>query len=66
MKGKSMKGLLSKERYGKGRIFHSTFGHDVIALSSVDAVVTFQRGVEWPRRERLRRRRQRLSLPPTR
>ena len=33
--------------YGKGRIFHSTFGHDVLALSSVDAVVTFQRGVEW-------------------
>lgn len=33
--------------YGKGRIFHSTFGHDVAALSSVDAVVTFQRGVEW-------------------
>jgi type 1 glutamine amidotransferase len=33
--------------YGKGRIFHSTFGHDVFALSSVDGVVTFQRGVEW-------------------
>ena len=33
--------------YGKGRVFHSTFGHDVFALSSVDGVVTFQRGVEW-------------------
>lgn len=33
--------------YGKGRVFHSTFGHDAFALSSVDAVVTFQRGVEW-------------------
>ncbi len=33
--------------YGKGRIFHSIFGHDVYALSSVDAVVTFQRGTEW-------------------
>jgi type 1 glutamine amidotransferase len=33
--------------YGKGRIFHSIFGHDVYALSSVDAVVTFQRGAEW-------------------
>lgn len=32
---------------GKGRIFHTTFGHDVFALSSVDAVVTFKRGVEW-------------------
>lgn len=33
--------------YGKGRIFHTTLGHDVYALSSVDAVVTFQRGTEW-------------------
>jgi hypothetical protein len=33
--------------FGKGRIFHSIFGHDVYALSSVDAVVTFQRGTEW-------------------
>ena len=34
-------------QYGKGRVFHTTFGHDVVALSSVDGVVTFQRGVEW-------------------
>jgi type 1 glutamine amidotransferase len=33
--------------YGKGRVFSSTVGHDVMALSSVDAVVTFQRGTEW-------------------
>lgn len=33
--------------YGKGRIFHSIFGHDVYGLASVDAVVTFQRGTEW-------------------
>jgi mono/diheme cytochrome c family protein len=33
--------------YGKGRVFHTTLGHDVSALSSVDFVVTFQRGVEW-------------------
>ncbi|CAN5573236.1 hypothetical protein BH10ACI4_BH10ACI4_20590 [soil metagenome] len=33
--------------YGKGRIFHTTFGHDGDALSSVDGIVTFQRGVEW-------------------
>jgi hypothetical protein len=32
---------------GKGRIFHTTLGHEVNALSSVDFVVTFQRGVEW-------------------
>src|SRR5438445_1930589 len=33
--------------YGKGRVFHTTLGHDVSALSSVDFVVTFQRGTEW-------------------
>jgi len=34
-------------RYGRGRVFHTTFGHDVLAQSSVDGIVTFQRGVEW-------------------
>jgi len=38
---------LMVSQFGKGRVFHTTFGHDVIALSSVDGVVTFQRGVEW-------------------
>jgi mono/diheme cytochrome c family protein len=33
--------------YGKGRVFHTTLGHDVSALSSVDFVATFQRGSEW-------------------
>ena len=33
--------------YGKGRVFHTTMGHDVSALSSVDFVATFQRGTEW-------------------
>ena len=33
--------------YGKGRVFHTTWGHDLAALSSVDFVVTFQRGAEW-------------------
>ena len=33
--------------YGKGRVFHSTMGHDVSALSSIDFVATFQRGTEW-------------------
>jgi type 1 glutamine amidotransferase len=33
--------------YGKGRVFHTTWGHDLAALSSVDFVVTFQRGTEW-------------------
>jgi type 1 glutamine amidotransferase len=33
--------------FGEGRIFHTTFGHDVRAMSSVDTAVTLQRGVEW-------------------
>ena len=33
--------------YGKGRIFHTTFGHDLRALSSADFAVTLQRGAEW-------------------
>jgi type 1 glutamine amidotransferase len=33
--------------YGRGRVFHTTMGHDITALSSVDFVVTFQRGTEW-------------------
>jgi mono/diheme cytochrome c family protein len=33
--------------YGRGRVFHTTLGHDVTALSSVDFVATFQRGTEW-------------------
>lgn len=32
---------------GKGRVFHTTWGHDIAALSSVDFVVTLQRGTEW-------------------
>jgi type 1 glutamine amidotransferase len=39
--------LLIVLKYGVGRIFHSAIGHDVIALSSVDGVITHQHGVEW-------------------
>jgi type 1 glutamine amidotransferase len=39
--------MLMTLTYGRGRVFHTTLGHDVNALSSVDFVVTFQRGVEW-------------------
>jgi uncharacterized protein len=34
-------------RYGNGRIFHTTLGHDVFALSCVGFATTFQRGTEW-------------------
>jgi type 1 glutamine amidotransferase len=33
--------------YGKGRVFHTTLGHDVKAMQSVGFIVTLQRGVEW-------------------
>jgi mono/diheme cytochrome c family protein len=33
--------------YGRGRVFHTTLGHDVAAMSSVGFIVTFQRGTEW-------------------
>ena len=33
--------------YGKGRVFHTTLGHDINALSSVGFIVTLQRGTEW-------------------
>jgi len=39
--------MLMVLNYGKGRIFHTTLGHDANALSSVDFLVTFQRGTEW-------------------
>jgi type 1 glutamine amidotransferase len=33
--------------YGKGRVFHTTFGHDTKAMACVGFIVTFQRGTEW-------------------
>ena len=39
--------MLMAFSYGRGRVFHTTLGHDINALSSVDFVVTFQRGTEW-------------------
>ncbi len=39
--------MLMALSYGKGRIFHTTLGHDIPALSCVGFIVTFQRGTEW-------------------
>ncbi|MGB2593236.1 MAG: ThuA domain-containing protein [Candidatus Acidiferrum sp.] len=39
--------MLMALNYGKGRIFHTTMGHDVEALSCVGFTTTFQRGTEW-------------------
>ncbi len=39
--------ILMALSYGKGRIFHTTLGHDVPAMSGVGFIVTLQRGAEW-------------------
>ncbi len=39
--------MLMALSYGKGRIFHTALGHDVVALSCVGFITTFQRGTEW-------------------
>ncbi len=33
--------------YGKGRIFHTTLGHDDYSLESVGFIISFTRGTEW-------------------
>jgi len=39
--------MLMAVRYGKGRAFHTTLGHDVAAMQDVGFIVTLQRGAEW-------------------
>ena len=34
-------------KYGKGRIFHTTLGHDLAGLNCVGFIATYQRGTEW-------------------
>ena len=33
--------------YGQGRVFHTTLGHDAVAMSCVGFITTLQRGAEW-------------------
>lgn len=33
--------------YGKGRVFHTTLGHDTVALQGTGFQITLQRGTEW-------------------
>ncbi len=33
--------------YGEGRVFHTTLGHNALAMRCVGFIVTLQRGVEW-------------------
>ncbi len=39
--------MLMALNFGKGRIFHTTLGHDATGLSCVGFITTFQRGTEW-------------------
>ena len=39
--------MLMALSWGKGRIFHTTLGHDAMALSCIGFMTTFQRGAEW-------------------
>jgi type 1 glutamine amidotransferase len=39
--------MLMALTWNKGRIFHTTLGHDVNGMSCVGFVVTLQRGTEW-------------------
>jgi type 1 glutamine amidotransferase len=39
--------ILMTVTYGKGRVFHTTEGHDVTGMSSIDFITTLLRGTEW-------------------
>jgi len=39
--------MLMAITYGKGRIFHTTLGHDVNGMSCVGFITTLRRGAEW-------------------
>jgi uncharacterized protein len=39
--------MLMVSMFGKGRVFHTTLGHDIPALICVGFIATFQRGTEW-------------------
>jgi len=39
--------MLMVIKYGKRRVFHTTLGHDIAAMSCVGFITTFDRGAEW-------------------
>lgn len=39
--------MLMTVTYGKGRIFHTTLGHQQVSFESVGFITTFLRGTEW-------------------
>jgi len=49
--------MLMAINYGKGRVFHTTLGHDIQALNGLGFQITFARGTEWAATGK-------VSLPP--
>jgi hypothetical protein len=39
--------MLMALHWGRGRIFHTTLGHDAVALSCIGFITTLRRGAEW-------------------
>ena len=39
--------ILMTVQYGKGRVFHTTLGHNTLAMQCVGFITTLQRGAEW-------------------
>jgi type 1 glutamine amidotransferase len=39
--------ILMVLKFGKGRIFHTTLGHDIFSMNCVGFIATLQRGTEW-------------------
>ena len=39
--------MLMALSFGKGRIFHTTLGHDPAAMTCVGFIASLQRGAEW-------------------
>jgi len=39
--------MLMVINYGNGRVFHTTLGHDPVAMADVGFIMTLQRGAEW-------------------
>jgi len=39
--------ILMVVNFGKGRVFHTTLGHDLAAMNCVGFITTLQRGAEW-------------------
>ena len=42
--------ILMTIRYGEGRVFHTTLGHNAVSMRCVGFIATLQRGVEWAAR----------------